>query len=442
LRGGDRRPLAAESALSPFKMSYPECQMQAVSSARETGLSGAMTRTDYSGRVQMKRAYKFRAYPTRPQEGRAAHLLADHCDLYNAALEERREAWRRHSASVSYGTQSAQLGAIRAADPHGQGRHSFTAQQQTLRRLDVVFRTFYARAQAGGAGYPRFKAYSRFHQVLFVAGDGARWEPAVGRWAYARFRAVGSVKVRQHRPVAGAVKTLQLKREQRRWYVIVVTDCEPVPLPATGRKVGVDVGVARFLTTSAGDVIANPRFLVNAQDVIAELQRRMERARRGSGNRKRIRRQLAREWRKVRSRRRDFHHKTARTLVSEFDVIALEKLNTWAMTHRPAPRLDDAGAWLPNGAAAKAGLNKVILDAGWAQFTTILTGKAEEAGRRVVLVNPARTSTDCHQCGARCHRPRQNLVICPEHGGMDADINAAHNIATRAGLGSGHAYTA
>ena len=66
--------------------------MQAVNSARETRLSGAMTRTDYSGRVQMKRAYKFRAYPTRPQEGRAAHLLADHCDLYNAALEERRVA--------------------------------------------------------------------------------------------------------------------------------------------------------------------------------------------------------------------------------------------------------------------------------------------------------------------------------------------------------------
>jgi putative transposase len=405
-------------------------------------MSEAVTRTDYSGRVQMKRAYKFRAYPTRPQEGRAARLLADHCDLYNAALAERREAWRRHSVNVSYGTQSAQLRAIRVADPDGQGLHSFTAQQQTLRRLDVVFRTFCSRAQAGGAGYPRFKAYSRFHQVLFVAGDGARWQPAAGRWAYARFRAVGSVKVLQHRPVTGTVKTLQLKREHRRWYVIVVADREPVPLPATRRKVGVDVGVARFLTTSAGDAVANPKFLANAQDVIADLQRRKERARRGSGNRKRIRRQLAREWRKVRSRRRDFHHKTARTLVNEFDVIALEKLNTQAMTHRAAPRPDDAGTWLPNGAAAKAGLNKMILDAGWAQFITILTGKAEEAGRRVVLVNPARTSTGCHQCGARCHRPRQNLVICPEHGGMDADINAARNIATRAGLGSGHASTA
>jgi putative transposase len=87
----------------------------------------------------VKRAYKLRAYPTRPQEGRAVRLLADHCDLYNAALAERREAWRMHNLSIVYGDQSAQLKEIRAADPDGQGRHSFTAQQQTLRRLNAVF---------------------------------------------------------------------------------------------------------------------------------------------------------------------------------------------------------------------------------------------------------------------------------------------------------------
>jgi putative transposase len=104
-----------------------------------------------------------------------------------------------------------------------------------------------------------------------VAGDGAGLEPSAGEWAHARFQAVGVVKVRQHRRVTGTVKTLQPKREHRRWYVIVVADCEPVPLPATGRKAGVDVGVARFLTTSSGDVVANPRFLAKAQDVIADL---------------------------------------------------------------------------------------------------------------------------------------------------------------------------
>ena len=118
----------------------------------------------------MKRAYKLRAYPTRPQEGRAVQLLADHCDLYNAALAERREAWRMRKVRVSYGDQSAQLKEIRAADPHGQGRHSFTAQQQTLRRLNATFGAFYnAKGKQRRVGYPRFKPYQRFDQVLLVA---------------------------------------------------------------------------------------------------------------------------------------------------------------------------------------------------------------------------------------------------------------------------------
>jgi putative transposase len=400
----------------------------------------------------VRRAYKFRAYPTRPQEGRAARLLADHCDLYNAALLERREAWRMRQVSISYGMQSAQLRVIRQADPDGQGRHSFTARQQTLRRLNTVFTAFFDRVRATDEpgegkkpGYPRVKAYQRFSQVLFIAGDGAKWQPSgSGKWAHAIFQAVGTLKVHQHRPVRGTVKALQLKLEHRRWYVIVIAETEAVPLPATGREIGVDLGVARFLTTSDGEAVANPRFLATSAQVIADLQRRKARARPGSGNRKRTGRTLAREWRKVRNRRRDFHHKTARALVNQCDVIALEKLNTAGMTRRPAPRPDPdtPGAFLPNQAHAKAGLNKSILDTGWAQFASILTGKAAEAGRRVVLVNPAGTSIGCHRCGRRCERPQQKTVICPVHGPIDADANGARNIASRAGLGSGQAPTA
>jgi len=407
---------------------------------REAATSGAVTHTNHRDLVQVKRAYKFRAYPTRPQEGRAARLLADHCDLYNAALEERREAWRMRRVSVSYGVQSAQLREIRKADPGGHGRHSFTAQQQTLRRLNTVVTAFYQRARAGKAGYPRFKPHSRFDQVMFVAGDGAKWIPTSGEsWARAAFQAVGAVKVRQHRPVCGMVKTLQLKREHRRWYVIVVAEAEPVPLPATGREIGIDVGVNRFLTTSDGEIVANPRFLAASSAVIADLQRRKARAMPVSGNRKRLRRALAKHWRKARNRRRDFHHKTARALINSSGVIAVEKLNIAAMTRRPAPKPDGEGGYLPNRAAAKAGLNKVILDAGWAQFAGILAAKAAEAGRHVVFVNPAGTSITCHACGQRCGRPRQDTVICPCCGRWDADVNGARNIYARAGLGSGQA---
>ena len=347
--------------------------------------------------------------------------------------------------SVSYGMQSAQLRDIRCADPGGQGRHSFTAQQQTLRRLNTVFQAFYQRAKAGKAGYPRFKPRARFDAVSFIAGDGAKWQSAgASRWARATFQSVGVVKVQQHRVIPGTVKRLTLKREHRRWYVIVTVDTEPVPLPATGRLVGADLGVARFLTTSDGEIVANPRFLGAAAEVIADLQRRKEQAQRGSGNRKRIRRQIAREWRKVRNRRRDFHHKTARVLVDTCDIVALENLNTAGMTRRPAPKPDpeQPGAFLPNMGAAKAGLNRSILDAGWAQFAGILAAKAESAGRQVIFVNPAYTSIDCHICGARCTRPQQDTVICPAHGKMDADVNGARNIASRAGLGSGQANAA
>jgi putative transposase len=395
----------------------------------------------------VRRAYKLRAYPTRPQEGRTVRLLADHCDLYNAALQERREAWRMRKVKVSYGDQSAQLKEIRAADPDGQGRQSFTAQQQTLRRLNATFSAFFngvrhAKGKQRRVGYPRFKPYQRFDQVLFVAGDGARWEPADGgrggRWAHATFQTVGRVKVSQHRPVVGRVKTLQVKREGRRWYVVVVTETETVPLPPTGRSVGVDVGVARFLTTSDGEIVANPRFLDAAQRRIVDLQRRKERARPGSGNRRCLRRALAKEWRRVRNQRRDFHHKATRRLVDTCDGLALEDLRVAAMTSSAAGTVEKPG----HNVAAKAGLNRSILDAGWSQFMRILVAKAESAGRQVTLVSPASTSIDCHICGARCTRPRQDTVICPIHGGLDADLNGARNIAARAGLGSGQASAA
>jgi putative transposase len=392
----------------------------------------------------MKRAYKLRAYPTRPQEGRAVRLLADHCDLYNAALQERREAWRLHKVRISYGDQSAQLKDIRAADPAGQGRHSFTAQQQTLRRLNAILGVYFRRArdakgQGRRVGYPRFKPYQRFDQVLFVAGDGARWEGTNdGRWAHATFKAVGRVKVKQHRPVVGVVKTLQVKREGRRWYVVVVTDTDTVPLPPTDRSVGLDVGVARFLTTSDGELVPNPRFLDGAQERIAGLQRRKERARPGSGNRRRLRRALAKEWRKLRNQWRDFHHKTARTLVDTCATLALEDLHVTGMTASAAGTVEHPG----RNVAAKAGLNRSILDAGWSQFTRILAAKAESAGRRVILVHAAFTSVDCHTCQARCIRPRQDTVVCPVHGELDADLNGARNIAARAGLGSGQASVA
>jgi putative transposase len=382
----------------------------------------------------VRRAYKFRVYPTVGQASRAAQCLRDHQRLYNAALEERREAWRMRKASIRYGQQSAQLKDIRAGDPD-QSRWSFSSQQATLRRLDKAMAAFYRRCKAGQkAGYPRFKALDRWDSVEWPEdGDGCRWKPDLGR---VYLQGVGHVKVRAHRAVQGRVKTISLKREGRRWYVVLSCDDVPAsPLPAADREIGVDVGVARFATTSDGEVIANPRFARESADELAAAQQSLARKKRGSANRRRAKAKVAEVHRRIRDRRADFLHKTARALVNECDVIALEDLRIRNMTRSASGTLEEPGT----NVAAKSGLNRSILDAGWGQFANILAAKAEEAGRRIVLVDPRNTSKTCHQCGARCVRPRQDTVICPTHGDMDADVNGAINIATRAGLGSGQA---
>ncbi len=382
----------------------------------------------------MRRAYKFRVYPTSGQASRLAQCLRDHQRLYNAALEERREAWRMRRASIRYGQQSGQLKDIRGFDPD-QARWSFSSQQATLRRLDKAMAAFYRRCKAGQkAGYPRFKALDRWDSVEWPSdGDGCRWKPDMGR---VYLQGVGHVKVHAHRPVQGRVKTISAKREGRRWYVVLSCDDVPArPIPATGREVGLDVGVARFATTSDGEVIASPRYTRKSADEMAAAQQSLSRKQRGSANRKRARAKVAEVHRRVRNRRADFHHKTARALVRECDVIALEDLCITNMTRSASGTLEEPGT----NVAAKSGLNRSILDAGWGQFMSILAGKAEDAGRRIVLVNPRNTSITCHQCGARCTRPRQDTVICPAHGAMDADVNGARNICARAGLGSGQA---
>lgn len=386
----------------------------------------------------MRRAYKFRIYPTAGQASRAAQCLRDHQRLYNAALEERREAWRMRKAGIRYGQQSAQLKEIRGFDAD-QSRWSFSSQQATLRRLDKAMAAFYRRRMAGEkrVGYPRFKALDRWDSVEWPSdGDGCRWKPDMGR---VYLQGVGHVRVHQHRPVQGRVKTISLKREGGRWYVVLSCDDVPAcPLPAAGREVGVDVGVARFATASDGEIIASPRFTRESADELAAAQRSLARTKRGSANRRRAKAKVAQVHRRIRNRRADFHHKTARALVRECDVIALEDLRIANMVRSASGTLEKPGT----NVAAKSGLNRSILDAGWGQFTSILIGKAEEAGRRIVLVDPRHTSINCHQCGARCTRPRQETVICPEHGAIDADVNGAINIASRAGLGSGQAHAA
>jgi putative transposase len=210
----------------------------------------------------MRRAYKFRAYPTWRQEQRARALLDAHRYLYNAALEERREAWR-HGVTIRYGDQSAQLAEIRRADPHGQGRWSFTSRQQTLRRLDRAFQGFFQRVRDGRrAGYPRFKTAARWDSVDSVNGDGARWRDPEGRWASAYFQAVGQVKVMAHRPVVGPVRRFGSSVRRAAGMSLSSPSSSPCRyLPPVGRSAGCSRWSSHAGILPVGGVLRSPDHL-------------------------------------------------------------------------------------------------------------------------------------------------------------------------------------
>ncbi|EPD60895.1 MULTISPECIES: RNA-guided endonuclease InsQ/TnpB family protein [Streptomyces] len=396
----------------------------------------------------MIRAYKFLLRPTARQAAALGEMLRDHCSLYNAALQERRDAYRHVSrTSIKYGQQSAQLKEIRAFDPERQGRWSFSSQQATLRRLDKAFAAFFRRVKDGQTpGYPRFKGVGHFDTVVFPKdGDGCRWDSVPhDRQTRVRLQGIGHVRVHQHRPVRGRVKTISVKREGNRWYLVLACDNVPAEkLPPTGAIVGIDMGVAHFLTTSGGEHVANPRFLQAMADQLAEAQRHLATFPKRTGQRTKAHRAAARKvatlYGKIRRQRADFHHKTARALSTGHDVIAHERLNTAQMTKRTAPRPDPAGdgAFLPNGAAAKTGLNRSILDAGWAQFLKILANKAESAGRLVVSVDARNTSRTCPECGhvTKENRATQAKFQCVRCGfAANADHVGALNVLNGAGL--------
>jgi putative transposase len=363
--------------------------------------------------------------------------VASRRELYNAALQERRDAWAHSKTRIRYGDQSAQLSAIRKVRADV-AVWSFSSQQATLRRLNKAFDAFFRRVKTGGKpGYPRFKGANRFDSVEWPEdGDGARWLPNANR---VYLQGIGQVKVSAHRRVEGRVKTIQVRREGRRWLLILSCDDVPTsPLPATGRRVGIDVGITSFATASDGEHIGNPRCQRVAAGRLAVAQRRLQRAKRGSNNRRRRRETVAARHRKVANQRKDFHHKTARQLVATYDLLVVEDLAIANMRRRAKPVRDpdNPGGFLPNGARAKSGLNRSISDAGWGQFFSILRAKAEDAGRIWIEIDPRHTSDRCEACG---HAKPQNLVsqaefvcqVCAHR--AHADEHAARNI-LRAGL--------
>ena len=242
---------------------------------------------------------------------------------------------------------------------------------------------------------------------------------------------IGTVKAILHRPVEGKVKTCTVRRQGDKWFVCFAVEVETEPLPTSDEQVGIDVGLNQFAALSNGEFIENPRFFRKDEKALAKAQRKLSNQKRGSKERRKAKKVVRRIHERVGNRRHNFVHQAARKIVNRFGLIAVEKLKVKNMSRSPAPKQDmETGEYLPNGASQKAGLNKSIMDAAWSMFRSVLTSKAESAGRVVVNVNPAWTSQDCSGCGYRAKkRLSERWHYCPNCGlSLDRDTNAALNI--------------
>jgi len=382
----------------------------------------------------MRKAYKFRLYPNKQQEVKLFWTLNRCRELYNAALSERKDAYRMAGKSISYYEQKRDLPEIKEIRPEYHDIYSQVL-QDVLLRLKRAFDNFFERVKNGQTpGYPRFQGRNRYDSFCYPQAGFTLEEKHI------TLAKIGTLRVKVHRNVEGTIKTCTIKHEAGHWYVIFSCEREqPEPLPLSYEDVGIDLGITHFAALSDGEFIESPRPYRKAEKKLKKLQEALSRKKRGSHRRKRTVQTVAKAHRKVRNQRRDFAHKASRKLVNRYQVIVLEELQTKNLVRRPKPKQDEeTRQYLPNGAAAKGGLNKSISDAGWGMFTDLLQVKAAWAGRVLAFVDPKYTSQLCSNCGVVIPKTLEERWHSCECGcELDRDTNAAKNILKKyAGAGS------
>ncbi len=280
--------------------------------------------------------------------------------------------------------------------------------QDVLFRVEKAYKAFFRRVKERNskAGYPRFKSFGRYGSFTYPQSG---FSIVPGRLKLSK---IGHIKLKLHRNINGFVKTCAIKKEIDKWYVCFSVEYEPVPRQIPSKTVGIDVGIKSFAVLSNGMVIDNPKYLMWAEERLVKKQRRLSNKKKGSNNRKKAKKTCAVLHKKVSNQRKDFQHKLSRELVGNYGYIRVEDLQIKNM-------------------ARNHSLAKSIHDAGWGQFLTFLTYKAEEAGCHVEKVNPRNTSKMCSVCGYIYKDMTLSIRkwTCEGCGTIhDRDVNAAVNI--------------
>ena len=371
----------------------------------------------------MLRTYKYLLRPNPQQEADLDFLLWQSRRVYNAALDQRIRTYQETGKGIGYAAQWTYFRDERRAQPETLGRLNASSMQHVLRRLDKAFAAFFRRVRAGETpGFPRFKGRSRFKSLEYTYGDGCKLTgDAHGRFSF-YVQSIGEMRMCYHRsiPEGAQIKHVVIKRVNDRWYACLMLELpDPLPAPRGADRhpegvesaVGVDVGLYSLAALSDGRTVENPRWLRKSLARLCVAQRRASRRTKGSQRRRIAYEQVARLHERIANQRRDFLHKLARSLVSEYDLVAIEDLALGFMNHNPHLSLSSH-------------------DAGLGELRRLLEYKAEEAGTRVVAVNPTYTSQRCSGCGERVEKDLSVRVHrCPFCDlVLDRDVNAARNI--------------
>ena len=358
--------------------------------------------------MDIKRAYRFRFYPTPEQASTLARTFGCARCAYNHMLRLRTDAWMQRQERVGYHATSAALTALKKQPEYiWLNEVSSVPVQQALRHLQTAFANFFARR----ARYPQFKRKDGKQSAEYTI-SAFKWDGSALKLA----KMDTPLDIRWSRPIPKAAKitTVTVSKDTAgRYFVSLLCDDAVAAKPEASGKVGIDLGLTHFAILSTGEKVAAPNTFRQNEARLAKLQRRLARKTKGSNRRRKAKLKVAKLHAKIADSRKDFLHKLSTRLINENQVIAVESLSVSSMQKNRC-------------------LSKSIADAGWAEFVRQLEYKARWYGRELVGIDQWYPSSKrCSDCGYTM--PKMSLNVrqwtCPECGEChDRDINAARNV--------------
>ena len=349
------------------------------------------------------KAYKYRAHINKKTENNLNRCFLECYFVYNMSLREKKlYPWLNKFDLIK------KLPALKSRHPELKFVNAQVL-QQTVERVSNAWKNYTDRKKLGikKAGKPRYRSIYRYKSFTLkqtgykLIGDKIR------------IKNVGTFKIKLHRPIQGEIKTVTVKKENDKYYIIFT--CNNIPkkeVPYSTEVVGIDLGLTNIATDSNGKKFDNPKYFKKSHDMLKKRQQKLAKCVKKSKNFYKHAKLVAKAHAKIKNQREDYQHKLSRYYIDNYNVICVEDL-------KPNNMLN-----------SRYNLNKSIYDASWTSFLTMLDYKAEEAGRIIVRVNPRNTSKTCSLCNKIVEKTLYDRThICPYCGlVLNRDINSAINI--------------